>query len=331
MSAITIIEEAFGAEANLYTTVLGLSTDCSESISSSQLRKAYYRRALLYHPDKQANKSVDDVQIAKRRFQAVSVAYSILSDEERRKVYDTCGEMEEEDGKISDANADAWRDYFKNIFGKVTTADIDKFTESYKCSEEEEKDVLKYYIQFKGDLNKMLECVMCSSEIDKRRWVEDYIKPAIYKNDLEDFRKKIEQTLGSGECDNLNSDDGSNGSKYSDDSDKDEDATETEDEESDAGATSSKKQTKQKAVKKKAPPKKRKSKKDPPISDDLIAAIRGRSSAGFGSVLSGLEQRYAPKVKGGRTKRGRKPTTDDIPDDEFENIQKKLMARKKRK
>mmetsp|Transcript_20443 Transcript_20443/g.31020 ORF Transcript_20443/g.31020 Transcript_20443/m.31020 type:complete len:332 (-) Transcript_20443:70-1065(-) len=331
MSAITIIEEAFGAEANLYTTVLGLSTDCSESISSSQLRKAYYRRALLYHPDKQTKKSVDDVQIAKRRFQAVSVAYSILSDEERRKVYDTCGEMEEDDS--SNTHADAWRDYFKNIFGKVTTEDIDKFTESYKCSEEEEKDVLKYYVQFKGDLNKMLECVMCSSEIDKRRWMEDYIKPAIYKNEVEDFQKKIEQTLGGGESDNVNSDDESNGSKYGGHSDKDDDASETEDEESDAGATSSKKQTKQMAVKKKAPPKKRKNKKDPPISDDLIAAIRGRSSesTGFGSVLSGLEQRYAPKVKGGRTKRGRKPPAYDITDDEFEKIQKKLKARKNRK
>lgn len=283
-------------------------------------------------PDKQTNKSAEDAEIAKRRFEAVSVAYSILSDEERRKVYDSCGEMEEDDSKLSDSNADAWRDYFKNIFGKVTVADIDKFTESYKCSEEEEKDVLKYYVQFKGDLNKMLECVMCSSEIDKRRWVEDYIEPAIDRNDVEDFQKKIEQTLGAGEFDNSNSDDDSDDSEDGDQSDKDEDATETEDEESDTATTSRKKQTKKKTVKKKDPPKKRKSKKkDPAISNDLIAAIRGRSSGGFGSVLSGLEERYAPKVKAGSKKRGRKAPADDIPDDEFEKIQKRLNAQKKRK
>ena len=50
-----------------------------------------------------------------------------------------------------------------------TTADIiDAFEVKYKCSDEEEQDVLKYYTQFEGNLNKMLECVMLSSDADKK-------------------------------------------------------------------------------------------------------------------------------------------------------------------
>ena len=65
------------------------------------------------------------------------------------------------------------------------------------------------------------------------------------------------------------------------------------------------------------------------MSDDLIAAIRGRASGGgqgFGGILAGLEERYAPKNS---KKKGKKKKTEDIPDDEFEKIQKRLDAKRK--
>ena len=318
MSAATIIEEAFGPEANLYTTVLKLpeSNDYS-SIPAAKLRKAYYRQALKYHPDKQSEKTSEEIKDAKQKFQAISVAYSILSDEERRKLYDETGEMDDNDDMVDQTNTDAWKDYFKGIFGKVTTADIDRFTESYKCSDEEEKDVLKYYKQFRGDLNKMLECVMCSDDVDKKRWVQDYIKPAIEKGDVDDYMSKVESTLGVVESD-----------ESSEQSDKDGDETETEEEEdSDSGKKKGKKR-KTKTTQKK-PAKKKNKKKDAGVSDDLIAAIRGRASGGgqgFGGILAGLEERYAPKNS---KKKGKKKKTEDIPDDEFEKIQKRLDAQRK--
>lgn len=219
MSAATIIEQAFGEDANLYTTVLNLPNK-GPSITASQLRKAYYRQALKYHPDKQAeNSEVVAKEEAKLKFQAISVAYSILSDEERRTLYDESGEMDDTD-EMAGENTDEWTSYFKGIFGKVTTSDIDRFAESYKCSEEEEKDVLKYYTQFKGDLDKMLECVMCSDDIDKKRWVEDYIKPAIQKEMVADFMTTVENTFG-------------DHSSEGNDSKEDGDETETEDDSDD--------------------------------------------------------------------------------------------------
>ena len=317
MSAATIIEQAFGEDANLYTTVLNLPNK-GPSITASQLRKAYYRQALKYHPDKQAENSDVVAKEAKLKFQAISVAYSILSDEERRTLYDESGEMDDTD-EMAGENTDEWTSYFKGIFGKVTTSDIDRFAESYKCSEEEEKDVLKYYTQFKGDLDKMLECVMCSDDIDKKRWVEDYIKPAIQKEMVADFMTTVENTLG-------------DHSSEGDNSKEDSDETETEDD-SDDGKKARSKKRKVAAKVKTAKPSKKKN-KEPAVSEDLVAAIRGRSGArqqqGSGSILDRLEERYAPKSKSKPTNK-KKAAMEDIPDDEFEKIQKRLDAQRKRK
>jgi DnaJ family protein C protein 9 len=318
MSAATIIEQAFGEDANLYTTVLNLPNK-GPSITASQLRKAYYRQALKYHPDKQAeNSEVVAKEEAKLKFQAISVAYSILSDEERRTLYDESGEMDDTD-EMAGENTDEWTSYFKGIFGKVTTSDIDRFAESYKCSEEEEKDVLKYYTQFKGDLDKMLECVMCSDDIDKKRWVEDYIKPAIQKEMVADFMTTVENTFG-------------DHSSEGNDSKEDGDETETEDD-SDDGKKARGKKRKVAAKAKTAKPSKKKN-KESAVSEDLVAAIRGRSGArqqqGSGSILDRLEERYAPKSKSKPTNK-KKAAMEDIPDDEFEKIQKRLDAQRKRR
>jgi DnaJ family protein A protein 2 len=54
--------------------------------SADEIRRSYKKLALKYHPDK--NKEPD----AQEKFKAVSVAYEVLSDEEKRKRYDQYGE-----------------------------------------------------------------------------------------------------------------------------------------------------------------------------------------------------------------------------------------------
>lgn len=90
MSSATIVSEAYGEGACLYETVLGVSKDASHS----QLRKAYYKKCLTYHPDKLSSDITnDEKELAKKKFQAISLAYAILSDEEKRKEYDESGEF----------------------------------------------------------------------------------------------------------------------------------------------------------------------------------------------------------------------------------------------
>jgi len=55
------------------------------------VRKAYYKLSLKVHPDRVA---ADELELATRKFQALGKIYEILSDDDRRAVYDEDGEQE---------------------------------------------------------------------------------------------------------------------------------------------------------------------------------------------------------------------------------------------
>ncbi|KAF1849546.1 DnaJ-domain-containing protein [Cucurbitaria berberidis CBS 394.84] len=70
-------------EVDLYE-VLGITT----SASKIEIKKAYHKAALAHHPDKAAE---EDRGEAETRFKAAKQAYEILSDDEKRSMYDTHG------------------------------------------------------------------------------------------------------------------------------------------------------------------------------------------------------------------------------------------------
>ena len=67
----------------LYTTLAIPSTATSEEI-----RKAYRKLALKYHPDKHTTKNGTEKEALGKVFQRVGFAYAVLSDEAKRKRYD---------------------------------------------------------------------------------------------------------------------------------------------------------------------------------------------------------------------------------------------------
>ncbi|KAL3931467.1 MAG: hypothetical protein SGBAC_011294 [Bacillariaceae sp.] len=209
-----LIEEAFGggggegrsADAALVVDLYKDVLQCPKDASNAQLRKAYYKRARDFHPDKNKEES------AKIQFQAISFAYNYLKDAERRKDYDEEGILPDEneigdnddDNENNESKPNDWKAYFDLIFGSFTsTQKIDDFEMKYKMSLEEEADVLKYYEQFQGNLVKCLEFVMLSQERDVKRWMEDYIQPAIdegkvsnsYEANLKSSMAKIDKKL----------------------------------------------------------------------------------------------------------------------------------------
>lgn len=52
------------------------------------MKKAYRQLALRYHPDRT---DIDQKEEAKTKFQIIGKIYAILSDDEKRKVYDDTG------------------------------------------------------------------------------------------------------------------------------------------------------------------------------------------------------------------------------------------------
>ena len=65
-----------------YYAVLGVPRNAS----TDDIRKAYRRQALLFHPDK--NKNPD----AEAKFKEISDAYKVLTDPQQRQVFDQFGE-----------------------------------------------------------------------------------------------------------------------------------------------------------------------------------------------------------------------------------------------
>ena len=103
-----------------YYEVLGVI----KSASSEEIKKAYRKLALKYHPDK--NKGNKE---QKQNLKKLSEAYHVLSDKERRKNYDQFGHaaFEGSGGRGGFSNFD-----FSNAFSDIFGSDIfDDFFEGF--------------------------------------------------------------------------------------------------------------------------------------------------------------------------------------------------------
>eukprot|EP00928_Gymnodinium_smaydae_P095020 TRINITY_DN8098_c0_g1_i2.p1 TRINITY_DN8098_c0_g1~~TRINITY_DN8098_c0_g1_i2.p1 ORF type:complete len:272 (-),score=72.89 TRINITY_DN8098_c0_g1_i2:134-949(-) len=146
------------ASSDLYAT-LGVA---NRSASLAELKRAYHQRALRVHPDK-----CPDDPAATEEFQRLCHAYEVLSNPERRKIYDETGTHEGTD----DADVSAMAAYLRKVFPKLDGESIDRFSQSYRESAVEREDVLKFVSQQAGDCTNLLEVIMCSEPEDIPRFV----------------------------------------------------------------------------------------------------------------------------------------------------------------
>ena len=67
-----------------YYEVLGVKKDASED----ELKKAFRKLSMKWHPDMQHGKSDAEKEDAKKKFQEIAEAYEVLSDKSKRAQYD---------------------------------------------------------------------------------------------------------------------------------------------------------------------------------------------------------------------------------------------------
>ncbi|KAJ2753707.1 Molecular chaperone (DnaJ super) [Coemansia aciculifera] len=96
-----------------YYTILGVSKSASED----ELKKAYRKLALKWHPDRHA----DDKQDAEVKFKNISEAYEVLSDKQKRQIYDTYGEEGLKGGVPPSGGAGGFPGGMGNMGGGGTT------------------------------------------------------------------------------------------------------------------------------------------------------------------------------------------------------------------
>uniref|UniRef100_A0A914BUQ9 J domain-containing protein n=1 Tax=Acrobeloides nanus TaxID=290746 RepID=A0A914BUQ9_9BILA len=148
-----------------------LQLDRKAKVTAAQIKKAYYKQSIIWHPDRFPSNQDEELKTnATRRFQIISKAYMVLSDPEKRKVYDDTGLIEDE--AVFDENMD-WSVYWRHMFKKVTPEDIEAFLAKYTGSKEQVADVKLNYEKFKGNLNKILECTIGGDNEDQIRLIID--------------------------------------------------------------------------------------------------------------------------------------------------------------
>ena len=92
--------------------ILGVPSDAA----NEDIKKAYRKLAMKWHPDKWQKATEAEKQEANEQFKKISSAYEILCDEEKREMYDRYGEVDNQGGNPN-MNADIFRDMFGNMGG----------------------------------------------------------------------------------------------------------------------------------------------------------------------------------------------------------------------
>mmetsp|Transcript_21446 Transcript_21446/g.24295 ORF Transcript_21446/g.24295 Transcript_21446/m.24295 type:complete len:190 (-) Transcript_21446:288-857(-) len=94
--------------------------DVSDDAAPEEIRSAYKKLALKWHPDK--NKEHPE---AKERFQEVSEAYAILSDAKKRQNYDQFGITDDEDFDFDDfVHSHEFQDLFEGMTEMAVVMDL---------------------------------------------------------------------------------------------------------------------------------------------------------------------------------------------------------------
>lgn len=105
--------------------------------------------------------------IANEKFKILGKIYSILQDDDQRKIYDDTGDFDDDSYAIFN-----WVNFWKSQFKKISTEDIENYKREYVGSDTETMDIKKAYMNGKGSMDYILEAVPFTSVPDEPRIIE---------------------------------------------------------------------------------------------------------------------------------------------------------------
>uniref|UniRef100_A0A069DRM9 Putative molecular chaperone dnaj superfamily n=1 Tax=Panstrongylus megistus TaxID=65343 RepID=A0A069DRM9_9HEMI len=150
--------------------------------TNEEVKKAYRKLSLTVHPDRVSD---DEKEEATEKFKVLGKIHSVLSDTEKRAVYDDTGCLDDID--TADLQERDWYDYWRLLFKNVTTDDIDAYEMKYKGSETELEDLKDAYEKGQGDMDEILNRVPFTSPNDEPR-LREILQKLIDNGELTSYK-----------------------------------------------------------------------------------------------------------------------------------------------
>lgn len=168
---LEVVEKLFGT-SDLFK-VLNISSE--KAGDEKQLRSAYLKSALLFHPDKCSDKESTE------KFQVIQKIYELLKDDDLRKVYEDTGAWpEDEQFTLDDAS-----------LGRIDAHAISEFKKMYIGSEEEQNDIIRLYNEGEGDIFHIIDKLFFANILTDESRIESIINDLISKDKVEQKTKGV--------------------------------------------------------------------------------------------------------------------------------------------
>lgn len=164
--------------------------EISRNANENEIKRGYYKVSLKTHPDRVS----ENKALATEKFQTLGKVHAVLSDKEKRAIYDETGDVDDEScfDEVKD-----WNAYFRLLYPTLTLKSIKNFEKKYKGSSEELEDLKCAYEKHQGDMDMIMQTVMCATLDDEERFrnilidlVEDDSLPSYSKFINEPTKKK---------------------------------------------------------------------------------------------------------------------------------------------
>lgn len=173
-STLELCEKFYGTR-DVYT-IFAVAKDAQES----DLKKAYYKLSLKVHPDRVEESEKED---ATEKFKVLSKIYAILSDKDKRALYDEQGIIDDDD----DSSGAKWLKMWQQFFKPISEEDINNFEKEYIGSEMERNDIKKAYLNGKGCINYMMDHVQFMQCEDEPRII-GIVKELIGSGEVPEYK-----------------------------------------------------------------------------------------------------------------------------------------------